>query len=130
MTIIGTQKITKRFADTIAVNKVSIHVQEGEIYGFLGLNGAGKTTLIRMLLGLIKPDEGNCKLFDTLPKQATNIWNRVGYMIETPHAYQNLTVYENLKVIAKLRVIYDIKAINAEKSFFKILQEKVSVNLF
>jgi ABC-2 type transport system ATP-binding protein len=107
MTIIQTDGLTKRYGDTIAVNNVSIHVNEGEIYGFLGLNGAGKTTLIRLLLGLIKSDSGDCKLFGKSPKQATAIWNNVGYLVETPHAYPNLSVIENLEVIYKLRGLTD-----------------------
>jgi ABC-2 type transport system ATP-binding protein len=107
MNIIQTDKLTKRYGDTVAVDNVSINVREGEIYGFVGLNGAGKTTLIRLLLGLIKPDEGTCKLFGKEPKQSTEIWNDVGYLIETPHSYPNLSVRENLKVICKLRGITD-----------------------
>ena len=112
MNIIQTNKLTKRYGDTIAVNSVSIHVKEGEIYGFLGLNGAGKTTTIRLLLGLIKPDSGSCKLFEKEPKQSSDIWNEVGYLIETPHSYPNLSVYENLEVICKLRDISAKSKIN------------------
>lgn len=107
MNIIQTKNLTKRFGDTIAVDNVSIHVKQGEIYGFLGLNGAGKTTAIRLLLGLIKPDNGTCKLFEVEPKQATEIWNDVGYLIETPYSYPNLSVIENLEVIFKLRGLSD-----------------------
>jgi ABC-2 type transport system ATP-binding protein len=107
MNIIQTKNLTKRYGDTIAVDNVSIHVNQGEIYGFLGLNGAGKTTTIRLLLGLIKPDSGRCKLFDNEPKQATEIWNNVGYLIETPYSYPNLSVIENLEVIFKLRGLTD-----------------------
>jgi ABC-type multidrug transport system ATPase subunit len=53
MNIIQTKTLTKRYGDTLAVDNVSINVQQGEIYGFLGLNGAGKTTTIRLLLGLL-----------------------------------------------------------------------------
>lgn len=107
MHIIKTENLTKRYGDTVAVDRVSIHVEEGEIYGFLGLNGAGKTTTIRLLLGLIKPDEGTCSLFGQKPQQATKIWNDIGYLIETPHAYPDLSVYENLAVICKLRGLSD-----------------------
>lgn len=89
-----------------------MHVQQGEIYGFLGLNGAGKTSMIRLLLGLIKPDEGSCQLFGQNPKQAPDIWNDIGYLIETPHAYPNLSVVENLQVICKLRGIKNSAAID------------------
>lgn len=107
MNIIQTENLTKRYGDILAVDHVSIHVKEGEIYGFLGLNGAGKTTLIRLLLGLIKPQNGTCELFGERPKQATKIWNDVGYLIETPYSYPNLSVAENLEVICKLRGLSD-----------------------
>lgn len=107
MDIIKTDNLTKAFGDTVAVNKVSLNVKQGEIYGFLGLNGAGKTTAIRLLLGLIKPESGHCELFGQRPKQATDIWNNIGYLIETPHAYPNLSVIENLEVMAKLRGLSD-----------------------
>ncbi len=112
MNIIETNKLTKRFGDTLAVDNVSMHVKQGEIYGFLGLNGAGKTTTIRLLLGMIKPDSGTCQLFETEPKQATKIWNDVGYLIETPNSYPNLSVYENLEVIFRLRGLKDKSVID------------------
>lgn len=124
MNIIETDGITKKFGDTIAINNVSIHVKQGEIYGFLGLNGAGKTTLIRLLLGLIKPDSGSCKLFGKKPKQASKIWNDVGYMVETPASYPNLTVAENLEVIYKLRDLSDKSLISSIINTLKLNQYK------
>lgn len=112
MNIIETKEITKKYGNTIAVDNVSIHVKQGEIYGFLGLNGAGKTSLIRLLLGMIKPDSGSCMLFGEKPKQATEIWNNIGYLVETPSSYPNLTVFENLKVIYILRGLKDKILIN------------------
>jgi ABC-2 type transport system ATP-binding protein len=86
-------------------------VEEGEIYGFLGLNGAGKTTTIRMLLGMIRPTSGSIRLFGkdltlTPSARATSVWNDVGYMVETPHAYPDLSVWENLEIIARLRGMF------------------------
>lgn len=103
MEIIRTNTLTKYFGTTPASDNISIHVQEGEIYGFLGLNGAGKTTLIRMLLGMVKPDEGNISLFGKKLTPQFDQWNSIGYMVETPYAYPNLSVTENLKVYYKLR---------------------------
>ena len=57
--------LTKRFGDVVAVNNLSLNIQRGEIYGFLGLNGAGKTTTIRMLLGMIRPSTGSVSLLGT-----------------------------------------------------------------
>lgn len=107
MNIIQTENLTKNYGTTKAIDNVSMHVQEGEIYGFLGLNGAGKTTTIRLLLGMIKPDSGSCLVFGQKPGNGAKIWNEVGYMVETPHSYPNLTVLENLKVIYQLRGLKD-----------------------
>ena len=96
--------ITKRFGDVVAVNNVSLNIRKGEIYGFLGLNGAGKTTTIRMLLGMIKPSSGSVSLFGTKVQPGQrSIWQRVGYMVEIPHAYPDLTVKENLEIFRQLR---------------------------
>jgi ABC-2 type transport system ATP-binding protein len=103
-TTIFTTGLTKRFGNFTAVDNISLKIQRGEIYGFLGLNGAGKTTTIRMLLGMIKPSAGNVSLFGTEIKHGQNpVWGRVGYLVETTHAYPDLTVRENLEVLAHLR---------------------------
>ncbi|MBN1599285.1 MAG: ABC transporter ATP-binding protein [Bacteroidales bacterium] len=124
MNIIKTENLTKIFGDTIAVDTVSMHVKQGEIYGFLGLNGAGKTTTIRLLLGLIRPDFGSCYLFGQKPKQASGIWNEVGYLVETPHSYPNLTVTENLKVIYNLRGLKEKSIIKDVISILRLTQYK------
>lgn len=111
MEIIRTENLTKRYGKTVAVNRISIHVNAGEIYGFLGLNGAGKTTLIRTLLNMVKPDCGNVFLFGEKLKSDFEHWNEIGYLVETPHAYPNLSVYENLKIFYKLRQLSDPDAI-------------------
>lgn len=103
MEIIKTGLLTKKYGDLKAVDNVSIHVKQGEIYGFLGLNGAGKTTTIRMLLGMIKPTSGEFKLFGQEISSLKNNWNDVGYLVESAYSYPNLSVKENLKVYAKLR---------------------------
>ncbi len=64
MDVIKTNNVTKRFGSVVAIDNISVHIREGEIYGFLGLNGAGKTTLIRIILGMIKPDSGTITLLD------------------------------------------------------------------
>lgn len=103
MDIIKTDALSKYFRTTPANDDISIHVKQGEIYGLLGLNGAGKTTLIRILLGMIKPDKGNVMLFERQLNPSFNLWNDIGYLVETPCSYPNLSVRENLKVYYKLR---------------------------
>jgi ABC-2 type transport system ATP-binding protein len=103
MEVITTNNLTKLYGHTVAADEISIHVNKGEIYGFLGLNGAGKTTLIRMLLGMIQPDKGDIFLFGQKLDKTFQRWNEIGYLVETPHAYPDLTVLDNLRVFYKLR---------------------------
>lgn len=103
---ITTSGLTKYFGKVCAVRDVSLHVGEGEIYGFLGLNGAGKTTTIRMLLGMIKPSAGEAALFGkSAGPRSHALWNRVGYLVEIPYSYPELTVTENLEIARRLRSI-------------------------
>jgi ABC-2 type transport system ATP-binding protein len=96
----------------VAVDHVSVRVEQGEIYALLGLNGAGKTTLIRMLLGMVRPTAGRLSLFD-LPIRpgVRSVWARVGYLVETPAAYPELTVRENLRLVCRLRRLRDGQAV-------------------
>jgi ABC-2 type transport system ATP-binding protein len=101
--LIETDNLAKSFRDVRAVEHLSLRVAEGEIYGFLGLNGAGKTTTIRMLLGMIKPTSGTARVMETNIRMGEiHPWAAVGYMVEDPHAYPELTVYENLEVARRL----------------------------
>jgi ABC-2 type transport system ATP-binding protein len=107
-TMIQTQSLCKHYKEVSAVNNLDLEIKEGEIYGFLGLNGAGKTTSIRMLLGLIKASSGKAWLDGkAVSSSNSSIWEQVGYLVEVPHAYPNLTVRENLELICKLRDIKD-----------------------
>lgn len=93
--IVETSNLTKRFPNKIAVNKVNMHVEKGDIYGFIGKNGAGKTTTMKMLLGLSYPSEGEIKLFGS--KELDKQRKKVGSLIEAPGLYKNCTAYENMK---------------------------------
>jgi ABC-2 type transport system ATP-binding protein len=100
---IETNRLTKRFGEVFAVNNVSLRVEQGEIYAFLGLNGAGKTTTIRALLGMIKPSAGTVVLLgEPIGPGGRGPWRRVGHLVETPAAYPELTVRENLEVARRL----------------------------
>lgn len=110
---ISTFGLTNCYGDQTAVDHLSLHVGRGEIYGFLGLNCAGKTTTIRMLLGMIRPSEGNALIFSrAVQPDARALWARVGYLVETANAYPELTVRENLEVVRRLRRIADPRAID------------------
>ncbi len=111
--IIVTESLSKVYKQVKAVSEVSLHVKKGEIYGFLGLNGAGKTTTIRMLLGMINPSSGRAFINGKLiSPNNTDIWRDVGYLVEVPYSYQELTVRENLEIIRRLRSISDKKAVD------------------
>ncbi len=101
--IIDVKGLTKKFGDYVVVNDFDIKVPKGSIYGFLGPNGSGKTTTIRLLCGLLTPDEGEgqCLGFD-LRKQSGKIKNEVGYMTQKFSLYQDLTIRENLDFIARM----------------------------
>ncbi|HEX9036137.1 MAG TPA: ABC transporter ATP-binding protein [Ktedonobacterales bacterium] len=109
---ISADGLTKRYSAVCAVDQVSLRVGHGEIYAFLGLNGAGKTTTIRMLLGMIRPSAGSARLLGgPVYADARELWAQVGYLVETPHAYPELTVRENLEVFRHLRALRDMNAV-------------------
>jgi ABC-2 type transport system ATP-binding protein len=100
---IETEDLGKHYGDVRAVEHLSLRVDEGEIYAFLGLNGAGKTTTIRMLLGMIKPTTGYARVLQTRVRSGSREpWESVGYLVEIPHSYPELTVNENLEVARRL----------------------------
>ena len=98
-----TEDLTKRFGKRTAIDRLTIRVERGDIYGFLGPNGAGKSTTLRMLLGLVRPTSGLIKF----PVQNSG-WeylrarSRVGAIIETPAFYENFSARRNLQLLASL----------------------------
>jgi len=100
---IETENLGKHYGDVKAVQHLSLRVAEGEIYAFLGVNGAGKTTTIRMLLGMIRPTTGHANVLHTRVRLGSREpWKSVGYLVETPHSYPELSVHENLEVARRL----------------------------
>jgi ABC-2 type transport system ATP-binding protein len=101
--LIETRGLTRRFSTQLAVNNLNLSVPAGEVYGFLGPNGAGKTTAIRMLLGLIRPNAGEVRLFgQSLNGNHQSLMRRVGALVESPSLYPHLTGRENLEVTRRL----------------------------
>jgi len=95
--VIETRDLTVTFGSFVAVDKVSVVVERGEIFGFLGPNGSGKTTLIKALLGLVKIRSGEGRILGMdVTKQSADIKQRVGYMSQKFGLYEDLTVLENL----------------------------------
>ncbi len=101
--VIDVHHLTKKFDGRAVVRDLSMQVKRGTIYGFLGPNGSGKTTTIRMLCGLLTPDEGDgtCLGYDIL-SETDKIKRQVGYMTQRFSLYQDLSVRENLEFIARI----------------------------
>jgi ABC-2 type transport system ATP-binding protein len=101
--IIETNGLTRRFGQHISVDHIDLRVPDGKIYGFLGANGAGKTTTIRMLLSLIRADEGSIQIMGySLQQNREKILRNVGSLVEGPSYYGHLSAYKNLKIICNL----------------------------
>jgi ABC-2 type transport system ATP-binding protein len=107
--MIHAENLTKRFNETLAVDNLNLHVEEGQVFGFLGPNGAGKTTTVRMLTSLIGPSSGTATVGGfALGKQDTNIRRTVGVLTETPGMYDNLSAEYNLRIFAELYEVKDV----------------------
>jgi ABC-2 type transport system ATP-binding protein len=100
---IETRDLTKTFDSRIAVDRLSLQVQAGDVFGFLGENGAGKSTTIRMLLGLVKPSSGQISLLGyDVPQHREQALRKVGAIVDAPAFYDNLTGLENLRIFSGL----------------------------
>ena len=113
--VIAVEGLTKAFGEKVAVNGLSLRIERGEIYGFLGPNGSGKTTFLRMLCGLLRPDAGSgtCLGFDIVA-EADRIRPHIGYMAQRFSLYEDLSVRENLDFMARIYAVPDRKAKVAE----------------
>ena len=111
--MIRVENLSKKFAKTVAVDHIDLHVPPGEIMGFLGPNGAGKTTTIRMMVGLMKPDTGVIVLdghdLAAEPERAKAI---IGFVPDRPYLYEKLTGWEFLEFIAG---IYGVPSENLKR---------------
>ncbi len=106
MTVIETAELTKRFPAVLAVDRVSLTVEQGQVFGFLGPNGSGKTTTIGMLMGIIKPTAGSFRLFGAgAPRDLLAARARVGATLETPNFYPYLSGRDNLRIAAAIKGI-------------------------
>lgn len=95
------EQVVKQYGDKTAVNKISLNVEEGEIYGLLGANGAGKTTTMRMVLGLIYPDDGKI-LYNGKP-YGSELQRIMGYLPEERGLYPKVKVSDQITYLAQLR---------------------------
>jgi ABC-2 type transport system ATP-binding protein len=100
---IATQKLTKRYGSTMALDGLDLTVNAGEVYGYLGPNGAGKTTTIRLLLGLHRPTSGRAELFGVDAwRDPVQAHRRVAYVAGEPFLWPTLTTTETLEFLARL----------------------------
>src|SRR2546425_3807094 len=100
--ILTADRVVKRFAGHTAVDRLSLAVPSGVIYGLLGPNGAGKTTTIRMIMNVIVPDEGTVRLFDA-PGTARDFSARIGFLPEERGLYPKMRVLDVLLFLAETR---------------------------
>jgi ABC-2 type transport system ATP-binding protein len=106
--VIATAGLVKRFGKTVALDGLELRVARGEVHGFLGPNGAGKSTTIRVLLGLLRADEGEARVFDGDPwDDAVDLHRRLAYVPGDVELWPNLTGGEAIDLFARLRGGFD-----------------------
>jgi len=113
--------LTKHFGELVAVDHISFQVKKGELFGFLGPNAAGKTTTIRMLTGVIKPDEGTASIlsYDIL-REGLKTRQLMGIVPEMANAYVDLSAWNNLMLIGEL---YGVPKKRRQKRASELLKE-------
>jgi ABC-type multidrug transport system ATPase subunit len=101
--VLLTEKLTKKYRGRMAVNSLSLQVEQGDIFGFLGQNGAGKSTTIRMVLGLVRPTSGRVVLLGhDMAKSPLRALARTGAIIESPAFYEHFSGWQNLRMLAAM----------------------------
>ena len=119
--VIDAKGLTRRFGDFVAVDHVSLQIERGEIFGFLGSNGCGKSTTMKMLTGLLPPTEGSATLFGhSVEAGSIEVRKNLGYMTQAFSLYEELTVKENLVLDARL---YHIPADKAKARIDELVEK-------
>lgn len=104
--IVETNKLQRSFGEHTAVNEMTFHVKQGEVFGLLGPNGAGKTTTVRLLNGILPPSAGTARVFGFDPAvDGESIRRKTGVLTETPALYERLSARDNLEFFATLQEI-------------------------
>lgn len=102
--VVRTSRLTKTFGDLVAVDNLNIEVRRGNIYGLVGPNAAGKTTALRMMIGKLRPTNGEINILGfNIPAQAIRIRPKIGVMPQTLALYSDLSARENLVFFASLQ---------------------------
>src|SRR5437899_10923453 len=104
-------RVTKKFGTTVAVNELTLSVERGEMFGLIGPDGAGKTTTIRLMCGLVPPDQGRVRILDLDPvKDHRRLTDSVGYLSQRFSLYGDLSVDENVAFFAEIHGLRDYAA--------------------
>lgn len=110
MNAITIQQVSKKFGDVVAVDRLSLEVERGEMFALVGPDGAGKTTVIRMLCGITQPTDGALRVFGLdVQKQKKEAMKRIGYLSQKFSLYGDLTIDENIEFFAEIHGVYDFK---------------------
>lgn len=112
--VLSIRSLSKKYQKKLVLNKVSMDINKGDIYGFVGENGSGKTTVIRAICGLINIDEGDISLFNvnSKSKEIHKAKEKLGAIVENPSIYQNMTAKENLITQATILGITDLSCVD------------------
>jgi len=120
--IIIVKSLKKFFGEVKAVNGISFEVHRGEVFGLLGPNGAGKTTTIKLLLGLLEPNEGEMRVFGLNPERnEVAIKRRIGYVSEEPLIFKSLTPKDLFNFVASVRGLDANRTTNLAKEYLENL---------
>lgn len=116
--ILETNHLAKKHGTAYRVKDVNLRVPEHSVYGFLGPNGAGKTTTLKLILGLIKPEQGDVSVFGQNMTAANrlSILRQTGILIENPGGYGYLTGLENMQIVQKLKGVSETEIVRALKT--------------
>ncbi|MFX1374455.1 MAG: ABC transporter ATP-binding protein [Promethearchaeota archaeon] len=121
--IIKVNNLKKFFGVVKAVDGISFEVHQGEVFGLLGPNGAGKTTTIKLLLGLLEPNEGEMSVFGLNPERdEVEIKHRIGYVSEEPLIFKSLTPKNLFNFIASIRGLDEIRTTQLAKEYMESLE--------
>ena len=119
--VIQTSSLSRRFGDKDAVDRLTLDVQAGEIFGFLGHNGAGKTTTVRLLNGVLEPTSGGARVLGLDPQaEGPALRAKTGVLTETPSLDERLTARDNLSIYADL---YDVPRVDVSGRVNSLLSE-------
>lgn len=125
--IIESKNLCKKYKNQLVLDKVSIKVPEGKVYGLLGPNGAGKSTLLKLICQVIRPDSGQI-YYKNKPIENKDLLE-IGAIIENPAIYPNLTAYENLEILTTLlgtdkgKINHVLKLVGLDKTGNKLSKD-------